>query len=960
MKDTTTPQTSKRTTPKRGRITTSQREAMARQQLLDAQVGTSGDLYEYLFTFRESDKGAHAEMDELMQLGLQPYRGTIPGVDIVLGHGAKLLARTTAGEELRAQYNAMTLYGGAGRSVVGYLLVVEGTAFLLSLFSATKTNLDDTNDFTKHLTNIIKAHRVRNLYTGPVTRLMRSRPHGQELMHALRDVGTAVFPYSRRPIDFTKAPAEAEKEMVRWIDESVNDRDYTVERLTRGVLGTLARGHYPKSWEALPGMGYTFRKTAPGARRVDRTPVPDKAMVPVVRDLLTWGATNMSDLDIAKKLAEVHGWGSPTLRQRLGNPKATIMDMEHPENAVRSLWAQLDLFETGTYTYTSRVAVEHDQLRMDDTDSYKRIGGQTFVTRELSFHHDELDEDGNAILPGGVWVDKKTMAKCRQKRDPRAMVRNRTPQGRQASNTDRRPLAGLSEWEDETYAWQLTARYGINYKLARRTLAAAVRHGRRAGWNYKNSETVATIDPAELHRNMATAIVEAIDKHGTQVRRPNARPGVDGTAAAQEAVQRAKEKLAVAEKAVRQAGFRFEAAQQLLDADDNDANRAGYLAALGVKQAADHDLRTAEKEVADAHGAVQTSTPLTKEAAAVLDDLAAAMALLRECEYQAPAKLNVALRIMLRGLRFAVSTDGLYVDGSVYVLLGTTDEGPIELGPITFRAQNRVRVAGELRRDVLLTGFMRDGKSLQEVAADANVTEGIARRRIAEELQATGLFPAKQLRTAIVDCPVADVRRVLWAAIDADANGTKFQAPTGVTKEYAAHIVKTYVDVESKWGLSWCADDATMARSAVQAVRTAGRKGMDWQTLLETIAPDLAEGGAVRGLGIELVVGKGSDKPDHCVQHDPVLRRSEVWHARGKEGRRVWLRTCPFCETQTLTHVLRVPEVPGGMLCTKCAHAPALPAVKFPADYLRNWVGPRGYGKTVAKGQRAAGTREAQ
>ena len=102
----------------------------------------------------------------------------------------------------------------------------------------------------------------------------------------------------------------------------------------------------------------------------------------------------------------------------------------------------------------------------------------------------------------------------------------------------------------------------------------------------------------------------------------------------------------------------------------------------------------------------------------------------------------------------------------------------------------------------------------------------------------------------------------------------------------------------------------------------------------------------MRYLKEELIRGKGAQndgKDRFRIVNDPVIEATGSLHNRVKD-RKVRARKCPFCHTRTLTHVVRVPEVLGGMLCTACRRSPHTPTVVFPEDYLRMWVGPRGVG----------------
>jgi hypothetical protein len=908
---------------------------------LEATVGTDRH-YDEAFAIRESDENANAELVDMMEYTLRPHVGRVDGVETVLGLGAALVERTREGEALRAQYNPRTLYGGiSGRKVIGWILEVEGTPFILSLYSAAKTNEKETNDYTDALAAFLKRHTVGALYTGPFSRLVRSKEHAMDLKDAGRKAGTTIHAYGRYPADLT---TESGREIFdRMVDEAVWDYNLTVERLTRGSHALLMEGQYPKGEEALPALGYKFRETAPGARKVDRTPVPDPSKIELVRDLLTWGASDLTDLQIAQRLAEKHGWGSGALRAKLDDPTATVMDARYPATAVRQLWKHLDLFETGKYLYEARIPVSEEKVRADVAEHAVKIGMDAIVSVELDFHHE--------LLPEGRWADPAVIRLCREKRE---RMEQAAPQGRAASGAgERKPLSGLAEWIEGDTQYMLSARNSTYYVLkARDAKRATTKRGKRAGWTEDDKDAVAKILPADLHRALGEAIIDTLDRTGVEYNRTMTTHTVIGTDPSQ-VLAAAEHQLALARRKAKRAAVEYAVAVENYEDRETDANYATMREALAAKADAEQVVRDAEKRLADIDAAAQSDEPITVEVEVEVDDIARALAALIQTEDRAPAGLNLALRNSLLNLRLTVDDDGTGIEVSCSVRVGT-DEGPVDVGPITCRVENRQRAAHRTRRSNLLALVLRDGKSIEEAAADGGYADArAARRRILAELEETGLITSKGLRSAIIDCPVLDARRVVWAEIEAQRSGKPFALPKGVKAEYAKHIRATYIGNGQNWVTAWCSDSHQASRAAIAAVEAAGKKGMRWDDLIEHIAPNVPLTDR-RTLAVELVSGKGKHGTGARIEYEPVLERSDPWHRHA--DRRVWTRRCPYCETRTLTHVLRVPEVPGGVLCTKCAHAPSLPAVKFPADYLRCWAGPRGFGK--GRGQRLTGTVE--
>jgi hypothetical protein len=75
-----------------------------------------------------------------------------------------------------------------------------------------------------------------------------------------------------------------------------------------------------------------------------------------------------------------------------------------------------------------------------------------------------------------------------------------------------------------------------------------------------------------------------------------------------------------------------------------------------------------------------------------------------------------------------------------------------------------------------------------------------------------------------------------------------------------------------------------------------------------------------------------------------------------EEVRRVRLPWCDHCKKSVLPHILQVPEVPQGWLCTECRRPPGSTII-YPLEYLKPWVGSKqGRHKTQSDEERTANT----
>lgn len=239
------------------------------------------------------------------------------------------------------------------------------------------------------------------------------------------------------------------------------------------------------------------------------------------------------------------------------------------------------------------------------------------------------------------------------------------------------------------------------------------------------------------------------------------------------------------------------------------------------------------------------------------------------------------------------------------------------------------------------------GEDFQTAAAAAGYGDLIqAKRPVHEYIIQTGLLTTKGLRAAAMDCPIPEVRQIIWAEHVARTEGSVFKVPDGLDPAYASHIRDVYTS-DREWALSWMTDNPGRARHAIEMCQAVTNidEGVEWDDLVAGCGKGLNEGG-IRYFKEELIRGKGatSDGPDRFrLVYDPVLEAVGTLHNK-VANRRVRARRCPYCAKRTLTHIVRVPEVLGGMLCTECRRSPHTPTVVFPEAYMRTWVGPRGVG----------------
>jgi len=883
------------------------------------------------------------EFDKMAQMTLdRADTRDLPGATVIRPLASDLVRNNARGAQLREQLNFAPIYDPANpREVVGFFAIFEGDdtdgqtlsiGYVLAVYSAAKTTIkvseDDLvsidNAFSNAIAQIVHRHKVRNIHIGPFHRLVRHKKAAEQLETNLIENRTVIH-CDTGAIDLG---TESGKDTYT-LNALIGEKQYvgTVQSLTNGAHSLAEFGKWPKGDTQLPAAGYKFRSEN------EPTPVPDLDQVELVRDVITWAADpKISNREIAERLAEKHNWGSGVARSRNGE-KTTIADLRYPEAAVVTLLRKgLGLWLSGHYDYEVTIphhlateklrTVAQEQIRAAENDEETR--GPRRVTYRIDFHHEDL--------PGGQWADKDLIEK--------ALVVRFAPQarkstGRAASSNDRKPLAGIAEWIDGDTQWAISARHADNYLVKTRPLTDATdKNGNRVGWLDKERGLRAVLNPAEVHEAIALAAVAHLEEGDLGWSRAAVSLTGEGLADADaERIPTLIVEIDAADKRVSDLEFDYEIAR---------ADRLVEVARQRLRE-----LEEARRTVKDLHDRLAAAQNALGERRLLDADtkgnahgLAATFAALASVQREAPPALNEILRHTLADLRARVSEDGQSVE-IVFGVRVTSTDGPITLGPITATVKNRAKNIEAGRGAALVAAIFRDGKSIDEAAtAHGYGVVQNASRRVHAELVAAGLIPSRELRAAAIDCPIPETKRVIWEAYLAATEGRTFTVPAGIDPAFAAHVLTVYNDADRRWVRAWATGEHTTARSAIKAATIGGETGMRWTDLLAILEPDSTPG-RLRQVSDELTNGKGSNfGGPKRLSFDAVLRRSDPWH--GHADRRVWVRDCPYCGTQTLDHVLRVPEIPGGLICSTCRHTPSLPTVTFPAGYLTEWAGHRG------------------
>ena len=884
-----------------------------------------------LVIIRESDKNGHKEFLAMMEKVFTPRVQTLPGASKMLSYGSSIMARDNDGQTLRDTLGAEPYYVEGTREVLGWLFNIDGTLFFMVLNSAAKAkvsidddyNMTATNAFTKAAASIVLKYQVTKLITGPLSRIIRVA----KLAAPLRDA-----------LITTKATVESTVEGRLYMGDDAGvdnwdiwalfiERSYrqTVSGLTNGKHNRLLTGRWPGSEKHLPAMGYKYKS------KDDATVVPDLTKLEMVKDFLTWCAQPESELsneEIADLLTKKYSWGSYNLKKRTAkDDDATAAEARHPGRVViNALVTGLDVWASGKYLYTTSIpwVLQTENLLEGIRPYVVEIGTARKLAIEIDFHNEDL--------PDGRWVAPEIIEAAGRRL--KGVAAGNALQDR---GTDIKPLSGLVEWFEDDRQWTLSAAYGNHYALASRPVSEAVtKTGARAGWlKTYTGDPVAVLRTSEVHKAIASSVIEALET-GVKVSRTGQELSLTEDAldaneivSEIERVKQAIDRKALAIDIALEKKLTTQATQYMEDQEEKHK-----------------ELRALELALSQCHSQQENRRPI-KAQQVMIGEVIEVLASLYETEIMADPSLRAALQKVIHRVTAKVAEDGTHVVLNTWVRL-MTDDGSAVFGPVESTVRDRRRKHHTDRHENIARLILLEGLRPAEAAEVSGYGVRTVRARVNKQL--AEVVPSMYLRTAIVDCPIKETKLVIWHMMKANQEGVKFKAPEGMDPAFVKLVQKTYSDPEATWTVSWAADSHTAPRRALAFIAEAGEDGAKWTDVLKMTA-EAFDPSMVDYFRTEMLKGKSG-------RYLPVVERGKKFHNTNPD-RRVHLKACPFCHTQTLTHVLHVPEVVGGMICTSCRKAPGTPSVAFPEAYMALWCGPRGLGKGRQPEHNDCGTYEA-
>ena len=547
------------------------------------------------------------------------------------------------------------------------------------------------------------------------------------------------------------------------------------------------------------------------------------------------------------------------------------------------------------------------------------------------------------------------------------------------------PLAGTPEWDDSDDTRPATQQFDVFTSTSRYLLRSRPFHeagnpdGSQRGWTGSTITHCGGMRAAEFHADLARSMREALltldcATEPVVLTPAHAIGGPVGNGAGPEAAGLRRAEL---EEALERAQL------QRRGAVDARNEAAGMHAVKGTEESAE-ELEEAEEDLARAKARVRQ---LNKELSALSQTPAAPVtsaphiatvavetataefvaAALEKCEGAAPGWLQEACQVLLADVRLSPSQDPGQrpkMRWSATLTLTTIDA-----------AGNAERVGLPLSGEVINRSHARDGKpalngpeawawayfyrgdDFSTIGMDADI-DGSGKKN---SFLYKGLYewvgagtwdtvPDVHLRTAALDCPIPETRRVLWSAITGDES-----ALNGIDKGFSQHIRQTYTNASSGLWWGWCKDTHQLSRSAAHLMLAHGGNAALFSMAQQLNVSPVVITALARVNGKAIKRGAAA-RPAPTARSPFTKNWTRGANCLPPEERRLALRPCPHrdCPKRLqggqpyASHVLLVPEtgIGFGVLCPDCCRLPVLgmTEVRFPENYLRPWSGRFGRG----------------
>jgi hypothetical protein len=854
---------------------------------------------EAFIPIRESSEFDYGMFDGMIEQILLPICAQYPELLELMNYGSKVLRVDAEGAELRKRLGAEPLFGDDRNTSrpTAWAVNVGRCRVVYALTSAGKTDSSGLeNAWINILSNEIREHAPTHLHTGPFSRLVRNKDVSAQLKIALRVTGTLVHCLESREgfqVDGTNGP-------MIWdllVNSAHSEWVATLTRLQTGTIFHLRQGKWPRGGP-LPVVGYNrVTELQGGASLV----VPDENQREMVRTIIETAASGMSEEAAVKAMSNA-GVRSRKPRGR-GVLQPLIGELGDPKAAARGVWQHLPTYLSGQYVF-----------RQNNT-----VPGCTEV---LGVHVERENQDDPGHfqfrvpfgIPEGGWHDEETIKLAIRKR-----LSHRPKEGGKAETKERiKPLTGLGSYIAGGYEYRLMGD-DTTYQLRRR-LHQPTDSGVFKGFATYDGELVGRFTIAGLHQTVASLLRDLVlEVEDDLVCTHEAEPKPEEIA---DLLNQANEANQVAARM-----------REFAASTGNPEEQSAYR-----EQASEHYGRGAS--LMQQHRELLARKDRQAEFADTRQILAAAELLDRSTGGESPTLRN-ALRRAVGSLRIdAVNSEPVAevtLTASVRTDIGSVTLGPVKRSILNTAGTKRVKPNPDtvsernirLAHDLLLDAH--DGP-IRDLVKFHNRQE---HRRLLKVMQ--GLLPNPLAASALLDCPIPAVQRIVLNEVFSDYGYAPVPLPDDLDPLWIQEIAAIYLQPKWNWKQrSWASGDATWARRLVSWMH---RYHGDEVGVPLTIACDQMGLGDYQIYSL-LNAAEGNYKGSSISNSTPieysVLYRKRV---RLEEPRRIRIVECPHCGTRELPYILRVPELPDGMLCSTCRRPPNSKIV-YPEQYLLPWVGP--------------------
>lgn len=854
---------------------------------------------EALIPIRESSEFDYGLFDGMITQVLHAICAKYPELEALITHGSRVLRSDAEGADLRRHLGAEALYGNDGSSSkpTAWAINIGRCRVIYALASAGKTDSTGLeNSWVNVLADEIRTNVPTHLYTGPFSRLVRNKDLSPQLKIALRVTGTRVHCAESRE-GFLVANETGSMLWHAFVDIAHSEWISTLTRLQTGFIFHTKQGRWAQGGP-IPVLGY---KRAGETLRGPYLVVPDETQRPLVRAIIEAAASGMSEEEALMKISKA---GARSRKSRgTGVQQPLLEDLDDYKSAVRRVWQHLPTYLSGEYVFQ----------RANTVPGLGECLG-------VPVHRENQNDNGYFQfripfgIPDGGWHDENTIKLAIKRR-----LSNRQKEGGKANPFESiRPLTGLGSYILGGYEYRLMGD-DPSYQVRRRP-HHPTDSGVFKGFAPYAGELVGRFSTSGLHRTVASLLRDLVlEVKNDLVCAHQVEPD---PAELTDLLSRAHEANQVATRM-------REFAASTSDIEEQNAYRAQAAEQLGLARS----LHQQHKEL--------LSLQDRQVAFADMSQILAAAELLERSTGGEPPALRRALRRVIGTLQINTASSEPIADVTLTAIV-RTDSGAVTLGPVTRSILNTAgtkRVKPDpntvsernirLAHDLLTTSPNTPLREMLQLKGRAE------RRRLLEVLQT--LLPNPQAASALLDCPIPDMQRVVLNEIFLERGYSPVALSDDLDPLWVQEIAAIYLAPTWDWNKnSWASSDVTWARRLVSWVHRyyGDDKGVEVTTARDQMGLNAGQLYSLISTDVHRYkcVFRGRSAPVEYAGPN-------VKHANQKEPKRLRLTMCPHCGTRELPHILRVPELPDGYLCSNCRRSPNSKIV-FPAEYLLPWVGP--------------------